>query len=66
MSLVKEKLVHCAPKKPWEETPEDFYARLRKVAQEINSGARMDELCREWPQRLHDLVHVTKGDRLRK
>ena len=54
------------PKKPWEETPKDFAVRLHKVVKSVNENYNVRELALEFPDRLHALVHKTRGDRLPK
>ena len=66
ISGLRSLLSESTPTKPWLETPEELQTRLQQVVRQINSEYDVDNLCREFPQRLHDLVHVTKGDRLKK
>ena len=40
--------------------------RGRGAAAWVNDNHDVDSLCREMPQRMNDLVHVTKGARLDK
>ena len=54
------------PKKPWEETPKEFAARLQKVAKSVNENYNVRDLALEFPDRLHALVRKTCGDRLQK
>ena len=63
---VREHVYKSTPDKPWEETPEDLETRLRAAVAHSNAEYRLDDLCREFPQRLSDLVKVTLGDRLPK
>jgi hypothetical protein len=46
------------PKKPWEETEQQFEARLKKIAQTINQDYNVADLCREFPQRINKMVEV--------
>ena len=67
VAVVKDKLAQGTPKAAWRETPAEFYVRLREVGPQITAKGGMDSLCRrEWPQRIHDLVHDPTGDRLGK
>ena len=54
------------PREPWNESEQEFGARLRAAATWINDNHKVEELCKEMPQRMHDLVYVTKGGRLNK
>ena len=48
------------------EAEEEFEARLKAAAVWVNNKYDVDGFCREMPQRMHDLVHKTKGARLDK
>ena len=50
---------------PWEETPVQWTKRARKVVASINQEYDVAGLCREFPQRLRDVVD-SEGERLRK
>ena len=52
-------------KKPWTETPEQYGQRLRGICQYINDNFEMENLCRELPMRLDDLIK-RDGDRINK
>ena len=54
------------PHEPWRETEDDYAARLKAAAAYISEHHDIDGLCKEMPQRMKDLVHVTKGARLSK
>ena len=51
---------------PWNEREKHFEGRLKAAAAWVNAHHDVQGLCREMPQRVHDLVHVTKGGRLDK
>ena len=53
------------PKKPWEETEEQFEARLRGIAQKINTEYNLEGLCRELPERVDKLVDA-EGEKIGK
>lgn len=53
------------PKKPWEETEEQFEARLRRIAQKINKEYNVEGLCRELPMRIEKLVSA-EGEKIGK
>ena len=53
------------PKKPWTETREAFGERLRAIARHINTEYHVDDLCREFPGRIQQLIDVD-GDNLKK
>jgi hypothetical protein len=50
---------------PWEETLAQWTQRARRVTRAINRDYNVAGLCREFPQRLADVVE-RQGDRLRK
>ena len=54
------------PAEPWEETEEELGVRLKAAATWVNQHYDVEALCKEMPQRMHDLVHKTKGQRLEK
>ena len=49
--------------KPWEETPGDFAKRLSAAVRDLNRTCDVDQLCKDFPERLRQLVK-RKGDRL--
>ena len=49
------------PPEPWTESVDDYEA-----ATWVNDHHNVDVLCKEMPQRMHDLVYVTRGARLDK
>ena len=53
------------PKKPWEETEQQFEARLRRIAQKINAEDDREGLCRKFPERIDKLV-VAEGEKIGK
>ena len=50
---------------PWQETQEQWARRARRVIAQINKEYDVAGLCREFPQRLRDVVDG-EGERLRK
>ena len=44
------------PKASWEESEEDYAARLKHVAEGINNHHDVDALCRSFPTRLQQLI----------
>ena len=66
VSWVRERMKRTQPVEPWNESEEELGKRLKAAAAHCTSGHDVPSLCREFPARMHDLVHVTKGDRLRK
>ena len=58
-------LTRTMPKRPWQETREAFGDRLRAVCRTINAEHKVEELCREFPDRIQQLIDVA-GDNLRK
>ena len=55
VAWIRRGLTWTLPAKPWEETVEDFSARMRGVVQKINDEYNVDGLCRELPARLEAL-----------
>jgi hypothetical protein len=53
------------PAKPWEETPEEFGTRLKGIVLKINQKYKVENLCRELPQRV-DTLYKKKGGKLKK
>ena len=49
------------PRRPWEETEEQFEVRLRSIAQKINKDYNLEDLCRELPERIEALVKEKGG-----
>ena len=54
------------PPEPWTESVDDYEGRLKAAATWVNDHHNVDGLCKEMPQRMHDLVYVTRGARLDK
>ena len=52
------------PPEPWTESVDDYEGRLKAAATWVNDHHNVDGLCKEMPQRMHDLVYVTRGGRL--
>ena len=53
------------PRKPWEETREAYFTRLKSIVARINSEYKVKELNGELPERL-ELLHKRKGGKLKK
>ena len=51
---------------PWQESEAQLGKRLKAAAEHINVHHDVGGLCKVLPERMHDLVHVTKGDKLQK
>ena len=66
VSWVRHRLRLALPREPWNETEQKFGARFRAAATWINGNHKVEELCKDMPQRMHDIVYVTKGGRLNK
>ena len=65
VSWMREKLLVNLPARPWEETREEYKARLQECCRKINAEFETENLCRELPDRLEELKE-RKGDRLKK
>ena len=63
VSWIRDRLRRTLPRRPWEETPEEYGSRLKACAAYINEHHNVDKLCRGLPARLHELNRL-KGDRL--
>ena len=65
VSWIRRGLTWSLPSKPWEESVDDYTARLKAVVQRINSEYNVEGLCKELPLRVRDL-HEAQGGRLGK
>ena len=63
VSWMRNRLTKTLPRRPWEETPEEYGTRLKTCAAYINEHHNVDQLCRGFPARLHELNGL-EGDRL--
>ena len=66
VSWVRQRLRLTLPQEPWNEAEESFEGRLKAAATWVNDHHDVDGLCKEMPNRMHNLVHETKGARLNK
>ena len=66
VSWVRQRLRLTLPQEPWNETEESYEGRLKAAATWVNDHHDVDGLCKEMPNRMHNLVHETKGARLNK
>ena len=53
------------PREPWTETVAEYTTRLKGIVQHINDNHDVESLCREFPERLEELVR-RGGDRINK
>ena len=65
MAWMRDRLKKTHPRKPWEETVEQYCSRLKECAAHCNNKYDVDGLCREVPQRLRILLDKG-GDRIPK
>eukprot|EP00973_Karenia_brevis_P019988 2743556-Karenia_brevis.AAC.1 len=65
VSWVRYKLERTLPTTPWTETVEQFSARLKQIAQDINSNHNVEGLCWKFPGRVQEVID-REGDRLSK
>ena len=63
VSWIRLRLARSVPAKAWEETREQYTARLKSICREINETLDVEGLCRALPARIAKLVE-RKGDRL--
>ena len=64
VSWLRHRLETTLPTKCWEETPADFGARLRRCCTEINAELEVDDLYKDFPRRIRQLV-LKEGGRLK-
>ena len=65
VSWIRQRERRTLPRKPWEETEEQFGARLREIARSINKNCNVEGLCWEFPERIHKLLEM-EGERIGK
>ena len=65
VSWMRQRLYATAPKRRWEETPEQLATRLQAAVAHCNDEYNVSGLCRKFTSRLTELVKETAGDRLR-
>ena len=65
MAWMRDRLKKTQPRKPWEETVEQYHTRLKECAAHCNKKYSIDNLCKEVPQRLKELLD-RDGDRIPK
>ena len=65
VSWLRQLMTLSLPTRPWAEAREEFATRLREAAQKVNDNYEVADLCREFPNRLDDLVNK-RGDKLMK
>ena len=64
VSWIRRRETRCRPQTPWRETPAQLGARLKQICQEINDKYEVENLCRDWPKRVQEVVDV-EGDRIK-
>ena len=52
VAWIRQRLRKSMPKASWEESREDYAARLKQVVEGINNHHDVDALCRSFPTRL--------------
>jgi hypothetical protein len=65
VSWIRRKLEVTLPSNPWEETRQQYEARLKDAVRQINESHDVAGLTHEFPDRIARLI-ATKGDRLAK
>ena len=65
VAWVRWHLQRTLPRRPWDETCEEYGQRLNRVCAKVNAQYDVAGLCREFPSRIAKLV-LKEGDRLRK
>ena len=66
VSWMRERMKRTQPVEPWTESEPQLAKRLKTAAAHCTSEYDIEALCKEFPARMHALVHVTKGDKLGK
>ena len=66
VSWVRDRLKRSLPKDPWNASEESLTKRIKTVVGYVNANYDVAGLRKEMPQRMRDLVHEAKGDRLPK
>jgi hypothetical protein len=64
VAWIRRKFTETTPRRPWQETREQYAARLRRVVTQINSTHQVGGLCRKLGFRVDELIR-RQGDRLR-
>ena len=65
VAWIRRRLTETTPPNSWKETRSQYGTRLREVCKYINDQYDVDNLCREFPDRVADLKN-REGDKLRK
>ena len=63
MSWLRAGLTRTLPRRPHEESREDYFKRLTQVCLYANQHYEIERLCQGWPDRLRDIV-ARSGDAL--
>ena len=66
VSWIRERMKRTQPTTPWQESEAQLGKRLKAAAEHINTNHDVEGLCKQFPDRLHELVHVTKGGKVKK
>ena len=61
VAWIRRGLTWTLPAKPWEESVEDFAARLKEVVRKVNAEYNVDGLCHELPVRVQALFDAEGG-----
>ena len=63
VSWIRYRLERTLPCSPWKETVEEFSARLKEIALDINENLNVEGLCWKFPGRVNEVID-REGDRL--
>ena len=58
VSWIRYRLARTLPAEPWAETVEQFSARLRSIAADINDNLNVEGLCKDFPKRIQQIIDV--------
>ena len=56
VAWLRSRLETTLPKRPWEETPAAFAARLRACCAHVNAHHDVEGLCKDFPKRIRKLL----------
>ena len=65
VAWIRVRLAQTTPKRCWEETREQFRARLKHVVDTINATCDVAGLCRDLPKRV-DALKEAQGGRIKR
>ena len=64
VSWIRYQEEQTRPKEPWLESVAEYSSRMQRIAKDINSRLKVDELCRAFPKRVAEVVEA-ESDRIK-